>query len=124
MSSLRGWAARLAILLTWCPAGVGQGSIQAVVTGHANDFLGVAIVHGDVGLINMRSQNPGVQQVSYKFPLDAQGNYRGVGIAPGTFAVVLKVNGKLVDYVEDVNLRGAGRLRWISTCGARSTRRG
>jgi tetratricopeptide (TPR) repeat protein len=66
------------------------------IHGHAQDTVGVSITDGTVGLAN-----PGDKTAKYTFTTDANGDYKGSGIAPGTYAVFLRQAATPPDKVVD-----------------------
>jgi tetratricopeptide (TPR) repeat protein len=71
--------------------------------GHVQDPVGVAITDGTV---NLSTDNG--QTFKYTFPTDPNGDYKGTGIAPGTYFVILRQPntppGKAVDQFPEVKI--------------------
>ena len=85
-----------ALSLTLAPAAFAQQT--ASVHGHANDEVGVTIKDGEVRLTTDVSQPVDKQKFAYVFKTDANGDYKGDGITPGTYSVELFRQNVLVDY--------------------------
>jgi hypothetical protein len=66
------------------------------IHGHAQDTVGVAITDGTIGLAN-----PGDKTAKYTFTTDANGDYKGTGIAPGTYTIFLRESTTAADKVVD-----------------------
>jgi tetratricopeptide (TPR) repeat protein len=55
------------------------------IHGHVQDTVGVAITDGIIGLLSSGDKTP-----KYTFNTDGNGDYKGSGIAPGTYVVILR----------------------------------
>jgi tetratricopeptide (TPR) repeat protein len=66
------------------------------IHGHAQNTVGIAITDGIIGLAN-----PGDKTAKYTFNTDANGDYKGTGIAPGTYTVFLREATTAADKVVD-----------------------
>jgi tetratricopeptide (TPR) repeat protein len=75
-------------------ATLGQpGRVMAQATGsihgHVTNPAGTPVTKGDVRLTKDKTPGPAAsKKYDYTFPLDAQGNFKGDGIAPGTYVAV------------------------------------
>lgn len=74
----------------------------ASIHGHVNNPVGQAITKGEVRLSTDRSGDAKDRKYPYKFPLDANGDYKGSGIAPGNYVVFVFQDDKSLDYNESV----------------------
>ena len=72
----------------------------ASVHGHVQNAAGQPITKGDVGLTKNKSADQKDVKMDYTFPLDAQGNYSGKGIAPGDYFGYVTVDGKKIDRMD------------------------
>ncbi len=73
----------------------------ASIQGHANDEIGVAIKDGEVRLTQDLATPPEKRKYLYTFPTDANGDFKGTGIAPGTYLVNLFRTNTSVDYLAE-----------------------
>lgn len=80
--------------------GLGDASIQ----GHVNNPVGQAITKGEVRLSTDRTSDPKDRKYPYTFQLDANGDYKGTGIAPGNYIVFVFQDGKSLDFNDGVVL--------------------
>ncbi|HZD48323.1 MAG TPA: carboxypeptidase-like regulatory domain-containing protein [Silvibacterium sp.] len=91
----------LIVVLSFVPASAQQqtGSIH----GHATNTVGLAITDGIVSL-----SEPGQTTAKYTFNTDANGDYKGSGIAAGTYSVTLRGPGmppdKMLDQALEVKI--------------------
>lgn len=65
-------------------ATTGWAQQTAKIHGHAQDPLGIAIANAKVSI------SPDGKTIKYSFPTDANGDFKGDGIAAGTYMVVLQ----------------------------------
>ena len=79
-----------------------QEVTTASVHGHANDPAGVNVANGAVKLATSVNSTPSDTKFQYTFPLDANGDFKGTGIAPGTYTLVLFQQDKSVDFTRDI----------------------
>jgi tetratricopeptide (TPR) repeat protein len=104
-------AAAMSALLLAVSASLNAQEQTGSIHGHAQDTVGVAITDGIIGLAN-----PGDKTPKYTFNTNASGDYKGTGIAPGTYTVFLRQattpEGKVVDQVPEVKITaGADTLQ-------------
>ncbi len=84
-------------LLAQAPA---PGSIH----GHVQNAAGMAQT-GDIKLTTDRTNEDKNRKYQYSFPVNATGDYTGTGIAPGKYILFFIVNGKTVDFVDNVEIK-------------------
>ena len=84
-------------LLAQAPA---PGSIH----GHVQNAAGMPQA-GDVKLTTDRTSEDKNRKYQYTFPVSATGDYTGSGIAPGKYILFFVVNGKTVDYIDNVEVK-------------------
>jgi tetratricopeptide (TPR) repeat protein len=65
--------------------GVGDASLH----GHVSNPIGQPVTKGEVRLSNDRSAPAAEMKFQYKFPLDANGDYKGTNIAPGNYVAII-----------------------------------
>jgi tetratricopeptide (TPR) repeat protein len=74
-----------------------------MIHGRVTDPTGVPKTEGTESL-----STDGGKTLKYSFPLDANGDYKGSGIAPGTYTLVLRLKdtaeGKIVDHIDNVKI--------------------
>jgi len=71
--------------MTESQQGQGTGSIH----GHVSNPVGQPVTKGEVRLSTDRSAPAAEMKFQYKFPLDANGDYKGTNIAPGNYVVIV-----------------------------------
>jgi len=103
----KGWMIRtftIAAALTAfaLPQAHAQAPATGSIHGHVQNPAGIP-VSGDVKLT---TDTPPTETTKYKydFPVDDSGNYKGTGIAPGTYVAVFFKDGKTVDYVNGLKV--------------------
>jgi len=95
----------LIVVLSFIPARAQQqtGSIH----GHAQNTVGLPIADGIVNIMVSGDKTP-----KYTFNTDANGDYKGAGIAPGTYAVTIREPttpaDKVVDQFPEVKITAGG----------------
>jgi tetratricopeptide (TPR) repeat protein len=86
-------------------AGVGQATPAAggaSIHGHVTNAAGIAVNRGEIRLTTDRASDAKDRKYQYKFPIDATGDYKGTGIAPGNYVVFVFQDEKSVDFNESV----------------------
>ncbi|HEX7158247.1 MAG TPA: tetratricopeptide repeat protein [Edaphobacter sp.] len=76
----------------------------ASIHGRATNPAGAPVSKGEVRLTQDRSSDEKSRKYLYTFPLDADGNFKGTGITPGTYLIVVFQEGRSLDFQENVNL--------------------
>jgi hypothetical protein len=79
-----------------------QGQSTGSIHGHVNNPVGQPITKGEVRLTTDKSAPAAERKYQYKFPLDANGDYKGANIAPGNYVVFVFQDEKSLDYVDGV----------------------
>ena len=87
-----------ALSLATLPAAHGQAAQPASIQGHANDEVGVPVKDGEVRLTQDLTTDQAKRKYLYTFKVDANGDYKGTGIAPGTYLVNLFSGPTSVDF--------------------------
>jgi tetratricopeptide (TPR) repeat protein len=85
---------------------VEQAVGDASIHGHVNNPVGQAVTKGEVRLSSDFSSPAAERKYQYKFPLDANGDYKGTGIKPDKYIVAVFQDDKSLDYNEGVVLSG------------------
>jgi tetratricopeptide (TPR) repeat protein len=79
-----------------------QEAAPASIHGHVQNPLGMPLQgQATVRLTTGHTTDPKEVKWAYTFPIDATGNYKGTGIAPGTYLVVVWADDKSVDFQEN-----------------------
>lgn len=83
-----------------------QATAQATASihGHVNNPLNQAVTKGDVKLTTDRTSDAKSRKYLYTFPLDENGDYKGTGIAAGSYVAVVFVGDKSIDFNDNVQL--------------------
>jgi tetratricopeptide (TPR) repeat protein len=95
--------AALAILSVLTPSRV-LAQAEATLHGHVNNPAGQPIGKGEVRLTTDRSSDAKGRKYQYTFPLEANGDYKGAGITPGTYVAIVFQDDKSIDFVDSVPL--------------------
>ena len=74
----------------------------ASMHGHVTNPAGLPLTKGEVKLTPDRTGDPKARKFPYSFTLDANGDYKGEGIAPGTYIGAVFQDDKSVDFVDNV----------------------
>ena len=91
----------LSLALVATPGALAQAPV-ASIHGHTNDPAGVPLKNGTVKLTTTVAAKMEDTKFPYSFDTDNNGDYKGTGIAPGTYTVVLFQAGKSIDFTRDV----------------------
>jgi len=92
----------LALVLALTTSAAFAQPAPANVHGHVNNAIGGPLTTGEVRFTQDRASEEKARKYLYTFPLDAQGNFKGSGIAPGTYLVVVFQEEKSIDYIDNV----------------------
>jgi tetratricopeptide (TPR) repeat protein len=85
------------------PSGLwAQEKAPASIHGHVNNAIGQPVTRGDVKLTTDRGADAKDRKYPFSFPLDANGDYKGTGITPGNYVVVVFQDDKSLDFNESV----------------------
>ena len=97
-------AASLAmIVLVACPA-LSRAQQTGSIHGHVTNPAGAAVNKGEVKLTQDRAADEKQRKYLYTFELDANGDYKGSGITPGNYVIIVFQEGRSVDYQDNVNV--------------------
>ena len=72
----------------------------ASIHGHVTNPIGQPLNKGEVKLTTDRTSPAQDRKFPYTFPVDQNGDYKGSGIAPGTYVVVVFQDDKSLDFVD------------------------
>ncbi|MDQ2834890.1 MAG: tetratricopeptide repeat protein [Acidobacteriota bacterium] len=97
----------VALLLVAAMAHPGRllAQASASIHGHVNNAAGVALTHGDIKLTTDRSSQPKDRKYAFTFPIGADGDYKGTGITPGNYVVIVFMDDKSLDFNDNVDLK-------------------
>ncbi len=88
-----------------------QAPAPGSVHGSIQNAAGQPVKEGAVKFSTDRTSTKDAERkYQYTFPVDATGNYKGDGIAPGDYVLFYQVNDKTVDYVEHVVVKPGDNL--------------
>jgi tetratricopeptide (TPR) repeat protein len=76
----------------------------ASIHGHVANTIGQPLTRGEVRLTTDRAADAKSRKYQYTFPLDGSGNYKGTGIAPNNYVVMVFQDDKSLDFNDSVNL--------------------
>jgi tetratricopeptide (TPR) repeat protein len=97
--------ALLAVMMVAHPTQTFAQDAGGSVHGHVQDPLGVPLTNGTVKFTTDRSGAEKDRKYPYTLPIDASGNYKGTGIKPNSYLVVVTQSGKNVDYIDNVAVK-------------------
>jgi tetratricopeptide (TPR) repeat protein len=81
-----------------------QGLGDASIHGHVSNPVGQAITKGEVRLTTDKTSPAADRKYQYTAPLDANGDYKKTGVAPGNYVVFVFQDDKSLDYIDGVVL--------------------
>lgn len=93
----------MVVLAVYALAGGSSAWAQAAgasVHGHVQNAIGQPLTKGEVRFTTDRTSDPKNRKFAFVFPLDPAGDYKGTGITPGNYVVVVFQDDKSVDFVE------------------------
>jgi tetratricopeptide (TPR) repeat protein len=77
----------------------------ASIHGHVNNAAGMLVNDAVVKLSTDKSTDPKTVKWTYTFPVDANGDYKGTGIDPKTYIVVVTSKDVVIDYFAEQNFK-------------------
>ncbi len=96
---------QVAVLAMLSPAGLlAQAPAPGSLHGHVQNAAGMAQT-GEIKLSTDRSSDEKSRKYQYTFPVDASGDFKGEGIAPGKYVMFFQVKGSTVDYIDNVEIK-------------------
>lgn len=111
----RKWGSFLAaslLAVTGLPGRTLAQTAPGEIHGHVNNAAGQAVAKGEVRLTTDRASDEKTRKYPFVFPLDASGDYKGSGITPNTYLVVVFQDGKSLDFFDQVAIKaGADTLQ-------------
>jgi tetratricopeptide (TPR) repeat protein len=81
---------------------IAQAATTASIHGHVTNPIGQPIVKGDVKLTTDRASDAKDRKYQYTFPIDANGDFKGEGIAPGNYVAFVFQDDKSLDFIDSV----------------------
>ena len=98
-------AAMVLFALALCLPQVSYGQATASIHGHVNNPLGQPIKGAEVKLTQDRAADAKTRKYAFTFPVDDNGDYKGTGIAPGTWIAIVFQADKSLDFNDNVVLK-------------------
>ena len=95
---------RLLLILALAAGTLRAQGTTATVHGSANDSLGILVTSGSVKLTMDKGKIDKNSNYLYSFEMDKDGNYKGEGITPGTYTLVLFRKNLTADFSKPVTL--------------------
>ena len=93
-------ASLLAMVSMVSPGKVLAQAPTASIHGHVTNPAGLPVTKGEVKLTTDKTGDVKSRKYPYSFPLDASGNFKGEGIAPGSYVGAVFQEDKSVDFAE------------------------
>ncbi|MDE1176124.1 MAG: tetratricopeptide repeat protein [Edaphobacter sp.] len=112
MSAGRGAALALVFALGASLSAKAQPA-PASIHGHVNNPIGSAITKGEVRLTQDRSGDEKSRKYTNTFPIDTNGDFKGTGIAPGSYVAIVYVDDKSIDFQDNVTF-AAGEDKMVN----------
>ncbi len=104
VKKLFGWMTVLAAMVFATTGAQAQGT-GAKLHGHVMNPVGAPLKAGDVRLTTDKTAASAKDRVyKYTFPIDANGEYKGVDMLPGDYLAVVEVDKKVIDF-QNVTLK-------------------
>lgn len=97
-------ASLVMIALVAHPALLPAQQPPASIHGHVTNPIGTPVIKGEVKLTQDRSADEKSRKYPYTFELDANGDYKGSGITPGNYLIIVFQEGKSVDFQDNITL--------------------
>jgi len=97
-----GLGAALALVLALSTQTGWAQPAPASIHGHVNNPIGAPITKGEVKLTQDRGSDEKSRKYTSTFPIDASGNFKGEGIAPGSYVAIVFVDDKSIDFSDNV----------------------
>ncbi len=82
-----------------------QDKAPASIHGHVNNAAGQPVTKGDVKLTTDRNSDAKARKYQYTFPIDANGDYKGTGVAPGNYIAFVIADDKSLDFLDNQDLK-------------------
>ena len=95
-------AVALALLAVVSAVMSAQTATPGSVHGHVNNAAGTPIAKGEVRFTTDRTSEEKTRKYPYKFALDGNGDFKGAGLAPGTYLAVVYQDDKSIDFADGV----------------------
>ena len=86
------------------PVSVMAQTGTASIHGHVQNPAGQPLTAGDIKLTTDRTSPANDRKFPYDFTIDANGDYKGSGIAPGNYVVVVFQGARSIDFNDNVSL--------------------
>lgn len=77
----------------------------ASIHGHVQNAAGLPITKGEVRLTTDRAADTKSRKYQYTFPIDANGDYKGSGIAPGNYAGIVFQEERSIDAIDSLDIK-------------------
>lgn len=103
---LSGWMTVLAALMLAITGAAQAQAPTAKLHGHVNNPVGQALKTGDVKMTTDKTSPAKDRKYTYSFAIDANGDYKGDGIAPGDYLVVVLQDNRSLDF-ESITVKAA-----------------
>ena len=79
-------------------AGHAAAQVTATIHGYVQNAAGQPITKGEVKLTTDKTLQPQDRKYPFSFPIDGTGNYKGAGIVPGDYIIIVEIDGKSIDF--------------------------
>jgi tetratricopeptide (TPR) repeat protein len=96
--------ALLALLSPVAAVAIAQAPAPGSIHGHVQNAAGTPQT-GEIKLSQDRAGDEKTRKYLYTFPVEASGDFKGTGIAPGKYVMFFQVKGATVDYIDNVEIQ-------------------
>lgn len=77
----------------------------ASIHGHVQNAVGQPVTKGDVKLTTDKTSEAKNRKYQYDFPLDANGDFKGAGVAPGNYVAIVFQEDKSLDFIDSLEVK-------------------
>ncbi|MDP9051875.1 MAG: hypothetical protein M3O31_14325 [Acidobacteriota bacterium] len=79
----------------------------ASIHGHVQNAAGMAVTNAEVRLTTEKNPSSPTAKFEYTFPIDANGDFKGTGIKPGSYIALVFQQGRSIDFQPQMSLAAA-----------------
>jgi tetratricopeptide (TPR) repeat protein len=97
--------ALLAVVGSMTPSRLAAQTAPGGAHGHVQNAAGMPIAQGEVRFTTDRTAEEKNRKYPFKFPLDANGDYKATGLTPGTYLAVVYQQDKSIDFMDSVEIK-------------------
>ncbi len=103
--TLGGAVALCLLVIGFMVPGFAKAQATGSIHGHVQNAIGQPVPKGDVKLTTDKTGDAKTRKFPYSFPLDANGDFKGTGIAPGSYLAVVFQDDKSLDFIDSLEVK-------------------